>query len=317
LPAITRDGHTVEVVANVGGVEDARSALSHGAEGIGLFRTEFLFLERSELPSEDEQFEAYRQVFEVMAGRPVVVRTLDIGGDKAVSYLGFTQEANPFLGWRAIRMIDERPEVFFHQIRALLRAGCSVDLRIMVPMVSNLEEIERAQGVLDQARGSLRDEGLSGADQVQFGIMVEVPSAALLADRLATHVDFFSIGTNDLTQYTLAVDRTNARVAHLASPYHPAVLALIHLTIQAAHSHGKWVGVCGELAGDVLATPLLLGMGLDEFSMAPALIPSVKQVLRRSSRAECQAIVSQALALSSTDLVLAYLQEQASRMGLQ
>ncbi len=298
-PAITRDGVHVEVVANIGGVDDARQALEFGAEGVGLFRTEFLFLDRDTLPSEDEQYEAYRAVVEAMGGRPLVVRTLDIGGDKAVPYLGFAEEQNPFLGWRAFRMVSEHPDVFEAQFRALLRAGVGADLRIMVPMIANVEEVRQARTLLDRVREELHGEHIPYAERVQFGIMVEIPSAALIADRIAEIVDFFSIGTNDLTQYTLAVDRTNPRVAPLADTFHPAVLALIERTIQAAHAKGKWVGLCGEFAGNPLAAPLLLGMGLDEFSMAAMAIPEVKAALRSLSRSECARFVESAIRLST------------------
>lgn len=310
-PAITPDGHTVEVVANIGSADDARQALAHGAEGVGLFRTEFLYLDRDSLPGEAEQVAAYREVVDVLGARPLVVRTLDIGGDKAVSYLGITEEPNPFLGWRAIRMIRERPDVLELQLRALLSAGIGADLRLMLPMVSSLGEVERARELLEAAREALRAEGRPCAERVQFGIMVEVPSAALLADHFARQVDFFSIGTNDLTQYTLAVDRTNERVAGLASPYHPAVLRLIDQTIRAAHAHGKWVGLCGELGGDVLAVPLLLGLGLDEFSMAPAAIPAVKQAIRCWTVTESQAVAQRALQLPTAAEVIEYLRSVA------
>jgi phosphoenolpyruvate-protein phosphotransferase len=294
-PAITTDGHQAEIVANIGGVDDARQALAYGAEGVGLFRTEFLFLDRDTLPSEDEQYAAYRAVVEVMGERPLVVRTLDIGGDKSVPYLGFAEEQNPFLGWRAFRMVSEHPDVFEAQFRALLRAGVGADLRIMVPMIANVEEVKQARGLLERVRDGLRAEGVTQAERVQFGIMVEIPSAALIADRIANLVDFFSIGTNDLTQYTLAVDRTNARVAPLADTFHPAVLLLIQRTIEAAHAKGKWVGLCGEFAGNPLAAPLLLGMGLDEFSMAGTAIPSVKAAIRALDRADCATFTEQAL----------------------
>lgn len=237
----------------------------------------------------------------------MVVRTLDIGGDKKVEYLGLSDEPNPFLGWRAIRMISERPEILQHQLRALILAGIDSDLRIMVPLVSNIEEVIQARKILEESQQSLAQEGLPCAENVQFGIMVEVPSAALLVEHVSKYVEFFSIGTNDLTQYTLAIDRTNERVADLASPFHPAVLKLIAETIQTAHKNGKWVGLCGEMAGDPMATPFLLGLGLDEFSMAPTSIPVVKQVIRQLEKQRCIQIASQALKLSSTGEVIDYL----------
>jgi len=309
MPAATTDGWVVEVVANIGSAEDARQAIDFGAEGVGLLRTEFLYLNREQLPSLEEQVRVYQEIFTVMGNRPVVVRTLDIGGDKAVDYLGIRHEPNPFLGWRAIRMIDERPEILRDQFSALLLAGKGVDLRIMIPMVASLEEVLGARQLFDQACQSLQASGQPVAAGVQFGIMIEVPSAALLAGHLAGHVDFFSIGTNDLAQYTLAVDRTNERVAHLASPFHPAVLNLIAQTIQAAHACGKWVGLCGEMAGDRRATPLLLGLGLDEFSMAPASIPIVKQRIRQLAFTDCQEIAAEALKLPTTRAVLDYLDQ--------
>lgn len=317
--AVTTDGHQVEIVANIGGAADAQTALTYGAEGVGLFRTEFLYLDRDSMPTEDEQTAAYQEIFEIMGERPMVVRTLDIGGDKAVSYLGFTAEPNPFLGWRAIRMVDERPEVLYDQFRALLRAAGATsqptDLRIMVPMVSNLAEVRRAKKMLAEAQASLRQAGIPQASKVQFGIMVEVPSAALLAGHIAKEVDFFSIGTNDLTQYTLAVDRTNERVAALATPFHPAVIGLIAQTIMAAHKQGKWVGLCGEFAGNPLAAPLLLGLGLNEFSMAPAAIPAVKGMLRRFSLVQCHGIAAHVLELATAEEVKAYLEEKVAKVS--
>lgn len=306
-PAITRDGVRVEVVANIGSYKDALQAVESGAEGVGLFRTEFFFMDRASAPTEEEQVTAYRAIVQALAGRPLVARLLDIGGDKAVPYLDIAPEENPFLGWRAIRMLDGREDVYLTQIRALLRASADGDLRIMLPLVSNLREIERGRALFDKARAQLRAEGHAVAASVQFGIMVEVPSAALLAPEFARYVDFFSIGTNDLTQYTLAVDRGNARVAPIASPYHPAVLRLIAMTIEAAHAAGKWCGVCGELGGDVLAVPVLLGLGLDEFSMSASAIPAVKAALRSRSRAACAPIAQHALSLTTTEAVLTYL----------
>ncbi|MEM7333909.1 MAG: phosphoenolpyruvate--protein phosphotransferase [Chloroflexota bacterium] len=307
-PAITLDGHHVEIVANVGDEIDTKRAISFGAEGVGLFRTEFLYLDRNALPTEQEQITAYQKVFDLLTDKPIVVRTLDIGGDKTVPYLGLTEEPNPFLGWRAIRMIDERPEILLGQFRALLQAGANADLRIMLPLVSNLKEVMAAKELFEEAQESLRREGKPSAEQPQFGIMVEVPSVAIMADVFAPHVDFFSIGTNDLTQYTLAVDRMNERVAKLGSPFNPAVLRLIKMTIDSAHQHGKWVGLCGAFGGDVNAVPLLLGMGLDEFSMAPSLIPEVKATIRRWSVERAQQVASQALNMASAEEVEMWVQ---------
>jgi phosphoenolpyruvate-protein phosphotransferase len=320
-PAITKDGaFRAEVVANIGSVEDAEQAIRFAAEGVGLFRTEFLYLQRSSMPSLADQVRAYRRVFEVMGERPVVVRTLDIGGDKEVPYLGTEKEPNPFLGWRAIRMIRERPDVLENQFSALLLAaghvtaeGIPCDLRIMLPMVSSVAEVERAREIYEEAWAALQAEGKPLPEKVQFGIMVEVPSAALLADHFARLVDFFSIGTNDLTQYTLAVDRTNERVSVLASPYHPAVLRLIEMTIGAAHAHGKWVGLCGELAGDPLAVPLLVGLHLDEFSMAPSSIPTIKDLIRRWTLPACEEVARQCLQFSLAADVIEYLKSQTPR----
>ena len=306
-PALTRDGVHVEVVANIGNAEDARRAIDNGAEGVGLFRTEFLYLDRDTLPGENEQIAAYRAVAEIIGDRPLVVRTLDIGGDKAVPYLGFAAEANPFLGWRGIRLIDHHADVLLGQFRALLQASVGADLRIMVPMVASVEEAVQARGILNEAQVALHAEGRPQAERVQFGVMIEVPAAALMADKLAEVVDFFSIGTNDLTQYTLAVDRTNERVAALATPFHPAVLRLIAQTIEKAHAAGKWVGLCGEFAADPAAVPVLLGLELDEFSMAPSGIPTVKAAIRRLDRAECRAIAQDVLNLPTAAAVREYL----------
>jgi phosphoenolpyruvate-protein phosphotransferase len=313
-PAITRDGISIEVAANIGGLEDALSAVSSGAEGVGLLRTEFLFQNRTSLPPEEEQVQVYREIFACFTDQPIVVRTLDIGGDKAVSYLGVTQETNPFLGWRAVRMIEGRPDILQTQLRALLRAGAGKKLRIMIPMISSLEEVLRVKQLFAEACHDLQSQGLPFTAEVQLGIMVEVPSAALLADRIAPYVDFFSIGTNDLTQYTLAVDRTNPRVARLASPFDPAVLYLIQRTILSAHAHQRWVGMCGEMAGDVMAVPLLVGLGLDELSMAPGLIPTVKQAIRNCRQADCQPIAERAVTLSTRAEVIDFLTERAAAL---
>ena len=315
--AVTADGERVEVVANIGGVDDAPLGIKNGAEGVGLFRTEFLYLDRNALPSEAEQIEAYQAVFDIYKGLPIVVRTLDIGGDKVIPYLDLPKELNPFLGWRGVRMLDGAEDIFLQQFRALLQAGIGSDLRIMVPMVSGLAEIRAAKAVMEKAKDQLKKEGKPFTDQVQFGIMVEVPSAALLADRLAKEVDFFSIGTNDLTQYTTAVDRTNSKVAHLANPLNPAVLALIKRTIDCAHAEGKWVGLCGELAGEPLASPILLGLGLDEYSMSPARVPLIKKVMKFLSKAECQAFADEALSLCDTQEVMKASQAFLEKHGIE
>jgi phosphoenolpyruvate-protein phosphotransferase len=311
--AITRDDVQVEIFANIGGVKDIEMALQYGAEGVGLFRTEFLYLSRSSMPEIREQVSAYQAVIHALDGRPLVVRTLDIGGDKQVDYLGIQEEPNPFLGWRAIRMISERPEVLEDQFYALLKAAAGTDLRIMLPMVSQVDEVIQAKNLLDSALARVQADQQEYAIQLQFGIMVEVPSAALLVEHFAPYVDFYSIGTNDLTQYTLAADRMNARVADLASPYSPAVLKLIERTVRVAHEHGKWVGMCGEFAGEPWAVPFLLGVGLDEFSMSAQAIPAVKQTIREWDISECQEIARQALMLPSAQAVRAYLEDIAER----
>ncbi len=316
-PAVTADGKRVEVVANIGGVADAPLGIKNGAEGVGLFRTEFLYLDRNALPTEAEQIEAYKTVFSLYKDMPMVVRTLDIGGDKVIPYLDLPQELNPFLGWRGVRMVDGAEPIFLQQFRALLQAGQDVDLRIMVPMVSGLAEILAAKAVMEKAKAELAAEGKPYTDKVQFGIMIEVPSAAILADRLAKEVDFFSIGTNDLTQYTLAVDRTNSKVAHLASPLNPAVLFLIKRTIDSAHAEGKWVGLCGELAGDPLASPILLGLDLDEFSMSPARVPVIKQVMKKLHKPDCQAFAEKVLGFADAEQVRLASQEYLENLGIE
>jgi len=302
-PAITRDHRRVEVVANIGAVEEAAAALQHGAEGIGLLRTEFLYLSRRTAPTEDDHLAAYEAILRVMASRPVIARTMDIGGDKPVPYLDLPKEANPFLGWRAIRISLQRPELFAVQLRALLRASPGHDLRIMFPMIASIDELRAAKAELERARREVTSAGHPVAARLQVGMMVEVPSAAVLADQFARETDFFSIGTNDLTQYTMAADRTNERVAHLGDACHPAVLRQIGSVVQAAHRAGRWAGVCGELAGDPDAVPLLLGLDLDELSMAPAAIPAVKTIIRRWSGAGAKRLVAKALDLDSASAV--------------
>lgn len=317
-PAVTLDGVQVEVSANVGSVDDVRDALRYGAEGVGLFRTEMLYLDRVSMPTEDEQYAVYQAAADLLNRLPMVVRTFDIGGDKPVPYIGNENELNPFLGWRGIRMMDKHEEMFEIQFRALLRASVNADLRIMLPMVANIDELEYARDVIERVRHDLVSAGISVAERVQIGIMIEVPSAALMADRFAPHVDFFSIGTNDLAQYTLAADRVNARVSHLADAFHPAVLRLIAETIEAGHAHGKWVGLCGEFAGRPQAVPILLGLGLDEFSMAAISIPTVKATIRTLRQADCKHFAQDVLRMTSPSEVRAacdqFLMEMAPKV---
>jgi len=306
-PAVTRDGKQVEVVANIGSVKDAREAVKYGAEGVGLLRTEFLFLDRTEPPTEEEQYSVYRQILEVFGDRPVVARTLDIGGDKPASYLHMNEELNPFLGVRGARLELQHEELMIPQLRALLRAGEGHNLKIMFPMISTIGEIRQANEYVRRVKGELEASGTPYARNAEIGIMVEVPSAAINADILAKEVDFFSIGTNDLSQYTLAGDRTNPHVAHLADSMDPSVLRLIGMVCKAAHEAGIWVGLCGELGGEVIAAPVLLGLGVDELSMNPRAIPFVKEQIRRYTVEEAQRIASHVLGLSSAADIRAYL----------
>ncbi len=308
-PAVMKDGTAIEVVANIGSLEDARVAIDNGAEGVGLLRTEFLFLDRRDAPSEEEQFDAYQTIAAVMGERPVIVRTLDVGGDKPLPYLDLGREANPFLGQRAIRLCLNRPDIFKTQLRAILRATPGHNLKIMFPMIADVTEVRRARVLLNEARAELQAEKAPPADRVdlgvppQVGIMVEIPAAAILAHALAPEVDFFSIGTNDLTQYTLAAERGNAAVAHLQDALHPAVLIQIRQTVQAASAQGKWVGVCGELAGDPAAIPILIGLGVKELSMASGSIPKAKQIIRGLTLKDAHAVAAQALQLDTAEAV--------------
>ncbi len=278
--AVTLDRHRVEVVANIGSAEGARVAVTSGAEGVGLFRTEFLFLQRQTAPSEDEQYEAYRAAARALEGRPLVIRTLDAGGDKFLPYLKMEAEANPYLGFRAIRMCLAQPDLFKPQLKAIVRVAAEFPVKIMFPMVATLSEWRAARALLQEAIAEVHRDGHLAPDKIETGIMIEIPAAALKADQFAKEVDFFSIGTNDLTQYTLAAERGNSRVAALADSFHPAVLELIQRVAIAAHANGKWVGVCGEMAGDPRAIPLLVGLGIDELSMSAPSIPKAKQIIR-------------------------------------
>jgi len=301
LPAVTSDGRKVEIAANIGEPGEVENALNNGAEGIGLLRTEFLYQGRRSLPTEEEQFEAYKIIAENMGERPVIVRTFDIGGDKPPSYLNLPKEMNPFLGWRAIRISLDRIDIFKTQLRAILRASNYGDLKIMFPMISSVDEVRRAKQILEETKIELEKEKIMFNNNVEVGIMVEVPSVAVIADAFAEEVDFFSIGTNDLTQYTLAVDRTNENIFHLFNELHPALLHLIKRVIDAAHKRGIWAGMCGEMAGKPIAAPILLGLGLDEFSMAATSIPEVKKIIRSIKITEAQELAEEALKASTTD----------------
>ena len=315
LPAVTLDGHKVDVVANIGTIRDCEGAHRNGAEGVGLYRTEFLFMDRDQLPSEEEQFIAYKEVVEAMEGRLVVLRTMDIGGDKELPYLNLPKEMNPFLGWRAVRIALDRREILHAQLRAVLRASAFGKLAVMFPMIISVEEIRELKSVLETLKAELRAEGKAFDENIQVGAMVETPSAAVNAKFLAKEVDFFSIGTNDLTQYTLAVDRGNELISHLYNPMSPSVLGLIKQVIDASHAEGKWTGMCGELAGDERATLLLLGMGLDEFSMSTISVPRIKKLIRHVNYQEVKALADEALqkptATEIDQLIQAFLAEKS------
>jgi len=305
--ATTKDGHPVQVVANIADATSAQVALDCGAEGVGLYRTEYLYLNRQSIPTEAEQYRDYRAVADVMGSRPLLIRTLDIGGDKQLPYVDFGHEQNPFLGWRAIRLCLDRPELFEPQLRAILRASADRNVQIMFPMVATLCELRRARRAVERVKQQLRDENIPFDPQTPIGIMVEIPSAAMAADLMAPEVDFFSIGSNDLIQYTLACDRGNERVAHLYDPLNPAVLRLIQRVIEAGHQAGKWVGMCGEMAGDPEAISVLLGLGLDEFSMNPSAIPVAKELLRALTVRQAREIAARVLGMSTSDEIRAYL----------
>lgn len=309
MKTITLDGIQVEVAANIGTPKDVESVLENGGEGVGLYRTEFLYMERDTLPTEEEQFQAYKQVLEKMGDKPVVVRTLDIGGDKQLPYLNLPEEMNPFLGFRAIRLCLEEQTIFRTQLRALLRASTFGNLKIMFPMIATLEEFREAKKLLLEEKEQLQQEGTLVSEQIEIGIMVEIPSTAILADQFAKEVDFFSIGTNDLIQYTMAADRMNESVAYLYQPYHPAILRLVKMVIDASHAQGKWTGMCGEMAGDTIAIPLLIGLGLDEFSMsAPSMLKARNQI-NQLTQLEMKQITEKALSMQTSEQVKQYVKE--------
>ncbi|MDU2711286.1 MAG: phosphoenolpyruvate--protein phosphotransferase [Veillonella sp.] len=316
LEATTTDGHHVELFGNIGKAKDAKNALTMGAQGIGLYRTEFLYMENDELPAEDVQFEEYKKVAQDMKGKPVIIRTMDIGGDKELKCLDLPSEMNPFLGYRAIRISLNRPDIFKVQLRALLRASAFGDIHIMYPMIASVEEVKQANVMLDECKEELTAEGKEFNKDIKVGIMIEVPAAAVISPILAKYVDFFSIGTNDLCQYTLAVDRMNEAIGSLYQPLHPGVLRLIKHVIDASHEQGKFTGMCGELASDPVATMILLGLGLDEFSMTASSIPLIKNILRSVSKAECEEVANKALTMDTAEEITGYAKSVLIEKGL-
>ena len=314
-PAVTLDGQRVTLSANVEQAKDTEAVLACGAEGVGLFRTEYLFINRQKLPTEEEQFQEYRQVAAALKPQPVVIRTLDLGGDKFLSHLEVPQEMNPFLGWRAIRFCLQETAIFRLQLRAILRAGAEGNVKMMYPMISGLDELVKATELLEQSKAELRKEGIPFDENMEVGAMIETPSAALIADSMAKRLKFLSLGTNDLIQYTLAVDRMNEKIAHLYEPTHPAILRLIKATVEAGHKNKIWVGVCGEMAGDPLLAPLLLGLGVDELSAAPPLVPSVKFLIRRLKMSEAKELAEFALNCESGAEILSRAQNLAKEIA--
>ena len=315
-PAVTLDGAQITLSANIEEAADAAEVKLAGSEGVGLFRTEFLFLNRTTLPTEEEQYQAYQQVAAALKPAPVIIRTLDLGGDKLPTIVGLAQDAaemNPFLGWRAIRFCLQESAIFRAQLRAILRASAEGNVKIMYPMISGLEELTQSNELVEQCKAELRAAGVPFDENLEIGAMIEIPSAVMIADSLAKRVKFFSIGTNDLIQYTLAVDRLNEKIAYLYDPTHPAVLRLIKLTVESAHRHGIWTGVCGEMASDPAMIPLLLGLGVDELSITPALVPPIKYIIRRLKLSECQELATFALNCESSAEILTRSQALVSR----
>ena len=298
-PAVTMDGKSIHLSANIEAPDDTDEVIRHGADGVGLFRTEFLFINRDRLPTEEEQYQAYRQVATALKPQSVIIRTLDLGGDKFASHLQLAPEMNPFLGWRAIRLCLAQPELFRPQLRAILRASAEGNIKMMYPMISGLEELKQAGAMVEKCKAELRAEGIPFDENLEIGVMIEIPAAVMIADDLAKLVKFFSIGSNDLMQYTLAADRTNEKVSYLYEPTHPAIVRLIKMTVDAGHRHGIWVGVCGEIAGDPTLAPLLIGLGVDELSTAPAGVAQVKYMIRRLKLTEAQDLAKFALECAS------------------
>lgn len=311
--SISTDGHEVELAGNIGGIKDVEGVLKNGGEGVGLFRTEFLYMDSDHFPTEDEQFEAYKAVLEGMGGKKVVVRTLDIGGDKKLKYFTFPEEMNPFLGYRAIRLCLDRTDIFRTQLRALIRASVYGKLCIMFPMIATVQEFCDAKAIYEEEKANLIKEGVAVADNIEVGMMVEIPAAAVLADQFAKYADFFSIGTNDLIQYSMAADRMSEHVSYLYQPYNPAVLRLVKMTIDGAHKEGKWAGMCGAMAGEEYAAPILLGLGLDEFSMSATQILKARKIINSLSKKEMEEVAAEALNKQTADEVLAFVKEKLAK----
>lgn len=308
--SVTADGHQVEVVANIGNPGDAHNAHKNGAEGIGLFRTEFLYMGRTNFPTEEEQFAAYKEVAETFGkDHPIVIRTLDIGGDKELDYLELPKEMNPFLGYRAIRLCLDEQEMFKTQLRAILRASAFGNVKIMYPMIATIVELRAANAILAEVKADLDAAGIAYHKELEVGIMIEIPAAVLVSDQLAKEADFFSIGTNDLVQYTMAADRMNEKVSHLTQPMNPSVLRLIRMVIENAHREGKWVGMCGEMAGNPIAVPLLLGLGLDEFSMSASSVLPARVLMSKISLADAKEVAAKALDMQTAEEIERYVQE--------
>ena len=308
--SISKDEIKVEIAANIGTPKDIDKVLEHDGEGVGLYRSEFLYMDRDKLPTEEEQFEAYRVVAEKLDGKPLVIRTLDVGGDKDLPYLNLPEEMNPFLGYRAIRLCLDRTDIFKIQLRAILKSSAYGNVKIMFPMISNIDELRKAKDILEEVKSELRSENIKFNEDIEVGIMVEIPSTAIQSDIFAKEVDFFSIGTNDLIQYTLAVDRGNQDISYLYSQYHPAVLRLIKMTIENGHKEGIWVGMCGEAAGDEKLIPILLGMGLDEFSMSASSMLMARWIIKNTSKVEMEEKVEKILTLGSPQEVEKYIDEK-------
>lgn len=313
--AKTKDGKHLEVVCNIGNIDDLKQALKDGGEGVGLFRTEFLYMESSDFPTEEAQFEVYKQACELLDGKPLIIRTLDIGGDKGLSYYEFPKEENPFLGWRALRIAFDNKEILRTQLRAILRASAYGKVKILLPMIISVNEIIKVQEYLEEFKQELREEGIAFDENIEVGIMIETPASAFVAESLIQHCDFFSIGTNDLTQYILAVDRGNDKISHLYDYFNPAVLKAIKQVIDASHKYGKWTGMCGSMASDTLSTYLLLGLGLDEFSIVSAKVGHIKSILNNATLKEAEEFAKEILEIDNVDDIRVRLKEKHDQLN--